>query len=182
MNTAILVIDVQNGMFAEDDPVYQDQEILSKIASLLEKARKAQIPIIYIQHGSPNHGHPLEIGTDGWQIHPAIAPREGEVVIQKRMPDSFYGTNLHEVLSAHEIKHLIVTGIQTDCCVDTTCRRASSLEYDVTLVQDAHSTWDNEILSAAQIIAHHNTILDGWFVTLKTADSISFSRTPSGAI
>ncbi|HLZ62853.1 MAG TPA: cysteine hydrolase family protein [Ktedonosporobacter sp.] len=175
-DTALLVIDVQVGMFAEDDPVYQGNQLLATISNLIEKARQAEIPVIYIQHGSKRKGHPVEEGTAGWQLHPAIAPQEGDAVVRKRMPDSFYETSLQEELVARGIKKLVITGIQTDLCVDTTSRRACSLDYDVTLVADGHSTWDREQLSAPQIIAHHNSVLDGWFVTLKKADEISFNE------
>jgi nicotinamidase-related amidase len=172
-DTALLVIDVQNGMFAEDDPVYQGSELLATIGDLLAKARAAQVPVIYVQHnGGP--GHPLEPGSEGWPIHSAIAPSEGERVVGKATPDSFHETTLQAELEAHGIVKLIVAGIQTECCVDTTCRRAASLGYQITLVRDAHSTWDSRTLSAAQIIAHHNEALDGWFVTPKPASQIAF--------
>ncbi len=77
-------------------------------------------------------------------------------------------------LAARGIAKLVVAGIQTECCVDTTCRRASSLGYQTTLVRDAHSTWDSRTLSAAQIITHHNEALDGWFVTPKPSSEIAF--------
>jgi nicotinamidase-related amidase len=175
-DTALLVIDVQVGMFAEDDPVYQGDALLANISSLLEKARQADIPIIYIQHGSERKGHPLELGTPGWQIHPAITPHEGDAIIQKRMPDSFYETNLQQELEACGIKKLVITGIQTELCVDTTCKRACSLDYDVTLVADAHSTWDREQLCAPQIIAHHNSLLGDWFATVKPASEVMFNE------
>jgi len=172
-DTALLVIDVQNGMFDEDDAVYQGEGLLATIGDLLAKARAAQTPVIYIQHnGSP--GHPLEPGGAGWPIHPVIAPAEGEPVIGKATPDSFHETTLQAELEARGIVKLVVTGIQTELCVDTTCRRAASLGYQTMLVRDAHSTWDSRTLSAAQIIAHHNEALDGWFVTPKPASEIVF--------
>jgi nicotinamidase-related amidase len=172
-DTALLVIDVQNGMFAEDDPVYQGAGLLATIGDLLAKARAAEVPVIYVQHnGGP--GHPLEPGSEGWPIHPAIAPAAGEPVVGKATPDSFHETTLKAELDARGIAKLVVAGIQTECCVDTTCRRASSLGYQTTLVRDAHSTWDSRTLSAAQIIAHHNDALDGWFVTPKPASEIAF--------
>ncbi|HEX3047657.1 MAG TPA: isochorismatase family protein, partial [Bacillota bacterium] len=63
----------------------------------------------------------------------------------------------------------------TEFCVDTTCRRAFSLGYETTLVQDAHSTFHSKVLTAPQIIAHHNNVLGGWFVTLKSTGEIDFS-------
>jgi nicotinamidase-related amidase len=173
-DTALLIIDVQMGMFAESDPVYQGDELLARIRRLLEKARNAQVPIIYIQHGSERSGHPLEIGTPGWQIHSAIAPREGDHIVRKQMPDAFYNTSLQQELQALGVKKVILTGIQSDLCVDTTCRRACSLDYDVILVADAHSTWGRESLTATQIITHHNALLGDWFATVKAERDISF--------
>ena len=174
-DSALLIIDVQKGMFAENDPVYNSDALLTTLGGLIARARAASVPVIYIQH-SGGENHPLHPSAPGWLIHPAIAPAEGEWVIHKRHPDSFQETNLQHELEKRGIKHLIVAGIQTEYCVDTTCRRAYSLGYDVTLVQDAHSTWDTENLKATQIIAHHNQTLGGWFVALKAAREIEFDK------
>ncbi len=174
-NTALLIIDVQMGMFEESDPVYRGDELLATIGDLLSRARSSALPVIYVQH-SGGDGHPLEASSSGWPIHPAIAPDKGELVIHKHHPDSFQETDLQQQLEKRGLKHLIVAGIQTEYCVDTTCRRAYSLGYDVTLLQDAHSTWDTEELRASQIITHHNKVLGGWFVTLKTARIIKFDN------
>ena len=90
--TALVIIDVQVGMFTSAilSPVHEADEILARIGSLISKARAAQLPLIYIQH-SGGKGHPLEAGTDGWRIHPAIAPTQSDVVINKLTPDSFKG-------------------------------------------------------------------------------------------
>lgn len=172
---ALIVIDVQVGMFESPliPPVYNGQELLAKVSDLIRKARSAGVPIIYIQHNG-GKGHSLEQGKAGWFIHPSIAPMEGDVVIQKQKSDSFYNTRLQEELEKRDIKKIVIAGIQTDYCVDTTCRRAHSLEYDITLVKDAHSTWGTEVLSAPQIIAHHNYVLGGSFVMLKSADEVDF--------
>jgi len=103
------------------------------------------------------------------------------VVVQKRHPDAFQDTNLQRQLEAKGIARLIITGIQTEYCIDTTCRRAYSLAYDVTLVKDAHSTWDTDRLTAPQIIAHHNNVLSGWFAQLKEASEIYFDNLSSNA-
>jgi nicotinamidase-related amidase len=76
-----------------------------------------------------------------------------------------------EELSTVDVKQLVVVGAQTEVCVDTTCRRAFSLGFNVTLVSDAHSTWGNDTLTADQIISHTNQTLAGWFVrTARTAE------------
>jgi nicotinamidase-related amidase len=167
-NTALVIIDVQSAFFNKHDYtyVYQADEFLSKIKGLISRARDTGVPVIYIQHEGAK-GTPFELGTPGWLIHPAIAPMKGELVVHKRTPDSFYGTTLQAELESREIKKLIIAGIQSDWCVDTTVRRAYSLEYDVTVVEDAHTTYNSKILEAPQIIAHHNSIFGGRFAKLK---------------
>jgi nicotinamidase-related amidase len=100
----------------------------------------------------------------------------GDTIIKKQMPDAFYKTGLQQYLSAHGIKKLIIAGIQTELCVDTTYRQACNLEYEVTLVKDAHSTWDRDGLTASQMIAHHNALLSDWFVTGKEERDILFEN------
>jgi nicotinamidase-related amidase len=174
-DTAVVIIDVQVGMFDPADPVYRGEEMLATLKRLLAKARAAQIPLFYVQHNE-GKGAPLETNTPGWQIHEAIAPREGEPVIQKHYPDSFQQTTLQDELQARGIKKLVIAGIQTDYCIDTSCRRAFSLGYEVTLVKDGHSTWNDAAITAPQIIAHHNLVLGGWFATVKNEEEIAFER------
>jgi nicotinamidase-related amidase len=172
-DTALLVIDVQKGMFAEE-PVYRGTQLLEVLNDLIGRARAAGTPVIYVRHNGNRIEHPLHPDNPGWPIHPAIAPADGELIVDKREPDSFYETTLQQELEARGIKKLVISGIQTDLCVDTTCRRAYSLDYEITLASDAHSTWDAGELSAAQIVAHHNQMLGGWFVTPKPASEIAF--------
>ena len=173
-DTALLVIDVQKGMFLEDESVYDGENLLSKISTLITKARTAGVPVIYVQHNGPD-GDSLKKGSEGWPIHPAIAPAEGEPVVEKWTPDSFHETKLQQELESRGIKNLVVAGIQTECCVDTTCRRAMTMGYKTTLVKDAHSTWNSRTLTAQQIIEHTNDALNGWFVTPKAANEITFN-------
>lgn len=173
--TALLIVDVQLGMFDDSAPVYNGDVLLTTIADLISEARMVVIPIIHVQHNG-GKDHLLRPDGLGWPIHPAIEPTNNELVIHKHHPDSFQETNLQHGLEVQGIRHLIVAGIQTEYCIDTTCRRAYSLGYEVTLLQDAHSTWDTEHLKASQIIAHHNQVLGSWFVTLETANEIQFDN------
>lgn len=168
---ALLVIDVQNEMFEESNPVYKAEYLIGNIQSLIQKAGSAAIPVIFVQHND----EALVKGTHYWQIHPSISPKEEDTIIQKWNPDSFQETNLEEELKTKGIQHLVVTGNQTEMCVDTTCRRAFSLGYKVTLVEDAHGTWDSDSLSAEQIIEHHNRVLSN-FIELKKTKEIQFSN------
>jgi nicotinamidase-related amidase len=155
---ALLVVDVQVGL-VELIPAEVREGVLARIRTLLEKARASGNPVIFIQHDGGN-AHPLETHSEGWQIHPSVRPADGEPVIRKREPDSFFETSLEEELERRGIKRLVIAGGMTEYCVDTTCRRATSLGYDVTLASDAHLTRDNGVLSAESIIAHHNLVLD----------------------
>ena len=157
--TALLVIDVQVGII-DGFHAYRGREVMEQINDLRTRARTASVPIIYVQHDGPKDD-PLEAGSEGWQIHPEIKPSEEDLIIHKRACDSFFETTLQQELEARGIKHLIVTGCMTEYCVDTSARRAVSNGYDVTRVSDAHTTIDNTQLTAAQIIAHHNALLDG---------------------
>lgn len=169
--TALLVIDAQNEMFAEANPVYKSGELLHNLQSLIEKARMSDVPVVFIQHNDQT----LVEGTHDWQIHPSISPKDGDAVIQKRTPDSFHKTDLQDVLKAKGIEHLVVTGNQTEYCVDTTTRRAFSLGYRLTLVEDGHGTWDSDTLSAKQVIDHHNGVLST-FAALKETGEIEFAE------
>lgn len=171
--SALLIIDVQNCMFDPTEPVYNSAALLTNLQSLLTRARASNTPVIYVQHNGPS-GAPHAPGEPGWAIHPAIAPLPDERIVQKTMPDSFYQTTLQAELAAQGIEQLVIAGIQTEYCVDTTCRRAASEGYAVTLVSDAHSTWAANGLSADQIIAHHNHVLGDWFATLATTDTVQF--------
>jgi nicotinamidase-related amidase len=175
LKSALVIIDVQVGLVRLMPPELQER-VLSKITVLLRQARSSATPVLFIQHDG-GKGHPLEAESADWAIHPAILPRTGEPVIRKKASDSFHETRLAEELRAREINHLIITGAMTEYCVDTTCRRAVTVGYDVTLVADAHLTRDTTVLTAAQIIAHHNLVLDGFAagahsITVKPAAEI----------
>ncbi|TCP25595.1 nicotinamidase-related amidase [Scopulibacillus darangshiensis] len=169
--TALLVIDVQNAMFDESGPIYDGEQLLKNLQELIHKARTAGVPVFFVQHNDEE----FVTGTPAWEIHPSIAPNEEEVVIQKETPDSFHETDLHEKLQAEQIQNLVIAGNATDYCVDTTTRRAFSLGFHVTLVKDAHRTWDSNTLSAKQIIDHHNEVLGNAFADLKETREVEFS-------
>ncbi|KPL61010.1 cysteine hydrolase family protein [Rossellomorea vietnamensis] len=172
MKNALLIIDVQNGMFQEGNVVYKGDKLLQTLKDLIEKARSTETPIYYIQHNAPI-GKPLEYGTKGWEIHREITPNPQDLIIQKTTPDSFYNTSLDDELKKQGIEHVVIAGIQTEACVDTTCRRAFSLDYKVTLASDAHSTWDSQDITAQQIINHHNGVLR-WFADVYLSKDITF--------
>jgi nicotinamidase-related amidase len=171
--TSLVVIDMQLGNFQGDDPVKHSEELLDKVRMLISKAREANAPIFFIMN-SGSKGDPDEPGTEGWEIHPGLTPLENDQTIEKTTPDAFHKTGFKLLLDELDVTRLIVAGLQTEYCIDTTCRRAALLGYEVILASDAHSTWDSKPLTADEIIAHHNRVLAGWFVALNRTDEIVF--------
>jgi len=163
---------MQLGNFTGSDPIYKGEELLDSVEQILLKFRSLGVPIIYIQNMGTK-GDPDEPGTQGWQIHQAISPLDNEITIQKTTPDSFNKTDLRKKLISLNIDHLYIVGLQTEYCIDTTVRRAYSYDYRVTLIEDAHSTWDSHDLKAIQIIEHHNSVLGSCFAEKKKLNEIN---------
>lgn len=160
--SALLVIDVQQDLFSGENAAYKADEVLERIAGLAARAREAGVPVVYVQHdGEPTDGL-CAIGTPGWEMHPAVAPQDGDTIVHKINSDGFYKTNLDETLRALGAETLYVTGFASQFCVDATTRRATSEGYDVVLVSDAHTTFpalEGWPIPPEQIIAHHNATL-----------------------
>ena len=151
-NTALMVIDVQNGVVAG---VHQRDEVVANIARLVEKAREEEVPIVWVQHSSEQ----LTKGSEAWAYVPELKRQEPEPLVHKRFADSFEDTDLEEVLAGAGIGRLVVAGAQTDECIRSTIHGAFVRGYDVTLVGDAHTTEDQSEWGAPppdRVIAHTN--------------------------
>ena len=151
---ALVVIDVQEALV---EGAYRKEQLLENLAELLTFARSENIPVIYVQHNHSTYPA-LMSGADGWKIHASIAPQPEDTVIQKEASDAFYDTNLEHLARQLDVDELIVTGMQTEYCVDATCRSALSRGLNVLLVSDCHTTGDSK-LKAQEIIDHHNAVL-----------------------
>lgn len=159
--SALVVVDVQTDVVAT---AYDRDGVVDRIAGLIEKAKAEDVPVIWVQHEDDE----LVNGSDGWQIVEPIRPADGDVVVHKRFNDSFAETTLRETLDRLGVGHLVITGAATDWCVRATTIRALVEGYDMTLVEDAHTTGDSEFdmtdgekvpISAKQAIAHTNMFL-----------------------
>ncbi|MEU3499602.1 isochorismatase family protein [Streptomyces hundungensis] len=151
-NTAVLVIDVQNGVVAQ---AHDRDGVVANIATLIDKARAADVDVIWIQHNDEE----LVTGTEPWEYVPELVRRESEPLVQKAYGDSFEETELESVLAARGIGRLLVAGAQTDACIRSTLHGAITRGYDATLVGDAHTTDDLSRFGAPspdQVIAHTN--------------------------
>jgi nicotinamidase-related amidase len=151
-NTALLVIDVQNGVVTGS---HARDEVVANISTLVDRARNDDVPVVWVRHASGE----LEPGSDAWQIVPELKPADAEPIIEKNYGDSFEDTNLETVLADLGVGQLIVTGAQTDACVRSTLHGAFTRGYDATLVSDAHTTEDLTEYGAPApdlVIAHTN--------------------------
>ena len=157
MKSALLVIDVQQGLCEGDHDAFQSRQVIARINRVAEKARAAGAPVIFIQHESSS-GY-LEFETAAWQLAHGLHVEPSDLRIRKTTPDSFHRTKLEQILMQHAVTALVICGMHTEFCVDTSTRRALALGYPVILVKDAHTTEDKEHLSAAQIVRHHNETL-----------------------
>jgi isochorismate hydrolase len=134
-NTALLVIDVQNGVVGN---AFERERVVENIRSLVERARVDGVPVVWVQHSDEN----LPRDSDAWQYVPELVRRSDEPVVHKTYADSFEETDLEAVLADRAIGRLVVTGAQTEECVRTTLHGALVRGYDATLVSDAHTTED----------------------------------------
>lgn len=151
-NTALVVIDVQNGVVGG---AYHRDQVVSNIDTLVERARSERVPIVWVQHSDDG----LEKGSEAWEYVPELVRQDSEPLVQKTFGDSFEGTDLEEVLARAGVGHLVVAGAQTDACIRSTIHGAFTRGYDVTLVGDAHTTEDQSDWGAPppdKVIAHTN--------------------------
>lgn len=171
MVKALVVIDVQQGMFEMPWKLYRGDETVQRLAAVLERARSQDVPVFHVRHEASGG---FERDTPGWFHHRAVAPQDGETVIDKRRSSAFHDTDFHARLQAAGIDHLVIGGMQTQYCVESTIRNAVTLGYRLTVIEDGHTTWDTEILTAPQIIAHHQSMWGGRFAELVSAQKIGF--------
>ncbi len=151
-NTALLVIDVQNGVVSG---AHEREAVVRNIESLVERARIESVPVVWVQHSDEG----LKRGSEEWRIVPELEPQAEEPLVEKHYGDSFEETPLETVLDGLGVGRLIVVGAQTDMCIRNTLHGALVRGYDATLVQDAHTTEDLTQWGApppAQVIAHTN--------------------------
>jgi len=151
-NTALLVVDVQQGVVAE---AHERDAVVANVGSLVERARRERVPVVWVQHSDEQ----LVRGSDAWRIAPELTPGDDEPLVEKNYGDSFEDTTLEAVLSGLGVGRLVVVGAETDACIRSTIHGAFARGYDAILVSDAHTTGDRTAWGAPppdQVIAHTN--------------------------
>jgi nicotinamidase-related amidase len=161
MNQALLVIDAQQELIEgneNESSVFKKVELLKNINVVIEKAKEAEALVVFVRDKDVADGE-----GEGFQVHQTINIPPTSMIFDKKATNSFYGTALLDHLKDNEIEHLVIMGCQTEYCIDSAVRTATINGFDVTLVADGHSTKDSTVLSAEQIINHHNKALHGHY-------------------
>jgi nicotinamidase-related amidase len=168
--TALLIIDVQKGLFAKKIPIYRAEVMLTNISQLATEAHQEGAPVIYVQHTNST----LPENTDGWQLHPQLQPLESDLFIHKQRGSAFEETELHEILSSLGVREIVVTGLVSHGCIKAACLDGVKLGYRVNLVSDGHS---NSHQKPAKIIKETHEKLKEVGVFLKATCEIQFTDT-----
>lgn len=156
MKTALLVIDVQQALL-DEKPARMD-EFLLNIALLIDAAHKSETPVIYVRHDG-GEGDDLAFGSPGWQLDRSLSPRPDERIFDKRYNSAFRQTGLHTHLVDQDITRLIICGMQTEYCIDTSAKVAFEFGYDVFIPSGATTTYDNPYLTGEKIIGFYERMI-----------------------
>jgi nicotinamidase-related amidase len=172
MTTALVVIDVQKIMFADPNwPPHDGHAVVDRIAGLIARARAAGVPVFFVQH---MEGEAMRPGAPGFAFVDKLAPGPGDDVTVKQYSSAFHGTDFDARLRKAGVDHLVITGMQSEYCVNSAIRGAYERGYRITLVSDAHSTGDTKVAKARDIIAIQNDTTKGSFGQVVPAAEVSF--------
>lgn len=179
----LLVVDVQNGVMAE---AWDAARVVKNVSRAVDRARSAGIPVIWVQHSSDELPH----GSPQWHWVPELAPAKGETLIHKHFNSSFEGTGLDDELAKLAATHIALAGAATNWCIRATAYGALDRGYDLTLIEDAHTTGtmaldDGTKIEAARVVDELNIAMTwlsypGRANGTATAEEVDFRR-PGGA-
>jgi len=171
---ALLVIDMQNGLFHASPAPFAAESVIANINRLIALAHQSHAPVFFARHAGPD-GLPFAESSLLTQLIPELQmDASRDRVFVKRYPNCFRDTELLAALKSADIHELVIVGMKSEYCVDTTCRAAADLGFRVVLVEDGHTSVDNGVLNAEQIIAHHNQTLAGPFVQRASSAAYAF--------
>ncbi|EPD50964.1 hypothetical protein HMPREF1210_02155 [Paenisporosarcina sp. HGH0030] len=180
MNQTLLIIDAQQELIdgnQKESAVFNKAQLIRNINKVIEKASEADVPVVFVRDLDVSEGK-----GEGFQVHNEINVPTDAKIFDKSATNSFHGTSLLNHLRTQQIKHVVIMGCKTQHCIDSAVRTATISGLDITLVGDGHSTNDNDVLSAEQIIKHHNRTLHGHynvehFSVVRNSDEDLFSPT-----
>ncbi|WP_321374626.1 cysteine hydrolase family protein [Pseudomonas extremaustralis] len=170
---ALLILDIQVGLVHGPEKPWRCEALLQTVNTLMDKARSAGAPIFLARHIGPA-GSPIEPGSPLTEVAQELKLLGDEVVFEKRRPNAFEMTDLADNLRSRGVTGVVITGMKTQYCVDSTCRAARDLGFDAVLIADGHTCSDTPVIKAQDIVAHHNATLDGPFCQLVRAEAWRF--------
>lgn len=169
-NSVLMVVDVQTGLIKEHP--YNEEKVIGNIKKLITHARDSHHDVIYVRHDD-GIGEELEYGTDGWQIYHEIAPAKDEKIFEKKYNSAFFKTGLKEYLETKKIDTIILTGLQTEYCIDATLKSAFDHGYNLIIPDQTNTTFDNEYLSGEKLYAFYNyKIWKNRFASILSVDEV----------
>lgn len=178
MNQTLLLIDIQNDYFPGGAmELAGGLEAGQAAANLADGFRRHGLSVIHIQHIATRPGATFFLPeTDGVDFHVSVAPQAGELVVIKHFPSAFRQTGLLEHLRRRQVTRLVIAGMMTHMCIDTTVRAAADLGFNCVLAHDACATRDLSFggvtVAAAQVQAAYMAALDGPFAKVSSAETI----------
>lgn len=137
---------------------FSEKDLLSTLNTAVQKAIDSNALIVFVRDIDVASG-----SGEGFEVHNQIQVPQSAILINKAATNAFYGTSLLELLKEEKINHIVIGGCKTEHCIDTAVRTATVQGFDVTLIKNGHSTTDSDVLTAEQIISHHNKILQGHY-------------------
>lgn len=152
-NTVLLVVDVQNAL-VENNP-FNKERVIDNIKKLIISSRKNNIEVVYIRH-TEEVGSDFEKNTYGWEIYNEIKPIDNEIIFDKKFSSAFHKTGLEIYLDSKDIENIILVGMQTEYCIDATCKSAFDLGYNVIIPEETNTTFDNKIFNAKDLYNFYN--------------------------
>ncbi len=157
----LLIIDAQQALLdgnQQVSPIYKKEQLIKNANKVIKKSKQSDVAVVFVRDLDVAEGK-----GNGFHIHSDIhVPTEARF-FDKAATNCFYGTGLLEHLKSQDIEHIVIMGCETQHCIDSAVRTATINGFDVTLVGDGHSTLGNDVLSAEQMIAHHNATLHGHY-------------------
>ena len=176
MNIGLVLVDIQNDYFKGGKAeLFQPEKAAYQAKKILSFFRSNNLPVFHVKHVNITKNAAFFIPeTMGVDIYKDVYPQDGEAVIIKHTPDSFFETSLRSRLEDRNISHLVVCGMMTHMCIDTTVRSARNLDYSVTLIEDACTTmdliWKDNKIPAVTVHETFMAALNGTFAEIQTAD------------
>ena len=172
---ALLVIDMQKGSFTEATPRHNTEGVVQIINSLAAIFRAKSWPVLFIQHDGRAMNEFVPFTTE-WELLDNLQIDTGDIRIDKYANDVFYRSELGQKLDLLAVNELVITGCATDFCVESTIQSAISKDYNITVIEDGHTTGNRPNLKASQVIDHYNWVWKNMIPTEGKIEVLPYHR------